>query len=309
MYLFTDVRLLEVNGRPAILFRMDDMMGYDPLRYKRAANAEGTSWAGGSVSIDSNGEQGSIAIVDGNPAVAYYDNSDTTLQYRRATDADGAAWAAAVTVDTNLNVGQYCSLFVVNGRPGISYYDSANGNLKYCWASDATGSAWETPVVVDNDTDVGLYTSLATNRSDEPMISYYDQGNGDLKLAIAYNTSGTSWGDYTMDDRGDVGKYTSLLNLDSEYAISYYDVSNGSLKFTYRPSGGGPERSYWKVLTLDDNYDTGTHTCQAELSGNVRGLVYFDVQDEIQMFVTSGLAPTNSYGRRVGSGKSDRAPN
>jgi hypothetical protein len=66
------------------------------------------------------------------------------------------------------------------------------------------------------------------------MVSYYDATNKDLLFAywdIAY----TRWSTSTLDDVGDVGKYTSLA-LDSANLpyISYYDETNGDLKLKYR---------------------------------------------------------------------------
>lgn len=73
----------------------------------------------------------SLAVVDGNPAISYFDNSNFDLKYVRATNADGSIWETPRILDAAGIVGQYTSLFIVDGQPAISYYDQTNGDLKF----------------------------------------------------------------------------------------------------------------------------------------------------------------------------------
>jgi hypothetical protein len=98
------------------------------------------------------GQFNSMTIVNGNPAMVYYDFLHQNLMYVRATDASGSAWGTPVTVDATGDVGYYTSLAIVNGNPAISYYDVTNADLKYARATDASGSAWGTPIRVDGAT-------------------------------------------------------------------------------------------------------------------------------------------------------------
>jgi hypothetical protein len=141
---------------------------------------------GGSIGITS-----SIQIVNGNPAIAFYDGTRGNLCYVRAIDASGVTWSTLQTIDAAGTVGQYTSLQVVNGNPAISYYDNTNGDLKYVRATDASGTTWGMPQTIDAAGSVGLYTSLQIVNGN-PAISYYDNANGDLKYVRATDASGTT---------------------------------------------------------------------------------------------------------------------
>src|SRR5437867_12385692 len=70
------------------------------------------------------------------------------------------------------------------------------------------------PVVmtVDSGGSVGTYTSMRLNGGN-PVVSYYDSTNGDLKLATCTTGCGgatPTWVIVTVDGTGDVGWYTSL---------------------------------------------------------------------------------------------------
>jgi len=67
------------------------------------------------------GQYNSLQIVNGNPALSYYDVTNRDLKYVRATDGIGSTWGTPVTVYSTGNVGQYTSLQIVNGNPAISF--------------------------------------------------------------------------------------------------------------------------------------------------------------------------------------------
>ena len=177
--------LAVVNGNPAISYRDGGLN--DDLKYVRANYADG-SWWGTPVTIDSSGNVGhdiSLCVVNGNPAISYYDSTNDDLKYVRASDASGGNWRGPIVVDSEGDVGRDTSLAIVNGNPAISYLDGTNEDLKYVRATDAGGSAWGTPHIVDSAGQVGRYNSLAVVNGN-PAISYYDSTNGDLKFAIYY---------------------------------------------------------------------------------------------------------------------------
>ncbi len=175
--------LAVVGGRPAIAWHEREG---DDLKYVRANNATGSSWAS-PVIVESSGDVGqyaSLAVVDGRPAIAYYDNTGDDLEYVRASDATGSSWGTPLTLDSTGNVGEHASLAVVYGRPAIAYYDNTNDDLKYVWASDATGSSWGTTLTVDSTGSVGEYASHAVVVDGRSGIAYLDASNYDLRFAI-----------------------------------------------------------------------------------------------------------------------------
>ncbi len=163
-----------------------------------------------------------------------------------------------VTVDSAGNVGQYTSLALnASGQPVVSYYDGTNLDLKLatCTADCASASPTWQLVTVDSVGAVGLYTSLALNASGQPVVSYYDGTNRDLKLATCTAncaTASPTWQIVTVDSGGTVGLYTSLaLNASGQPVVSYYDQTNGDLKLATCTANCATASPTWQIVTVD----------------------------------------------------------
>jgi len=251
---------------------------YDATKdYVKYAYSDGASWYTEAMySISDVGRYTSLAFDSwGDPAISYYDVRHGDLKYAHRRDG---SWEIEA-VDNSGDVGQYTSLAFDKGSPGnpaISYYDATNGDLKYArW--DATKEKWvgaaassSAPDRVDGvGADVGQYTSLAFDSSGKPAISYYDATNGDLKYA-RYN--GSKWVGAaasssvpdTVDNSGDVGRYTSLaFDGSGNPAISYYDATNDDLKYAHWNG------TVWEREPVDSAGDVGSYTSLAfDSSGN-----------------------------------------
>jgi hypothetical protein len=68
----------------------------------------------------------SLAIIGGNPAIAYQEGNADDLKYVRATDSTGDSWGTPVPIISIGNVGIDVSLQEVNGRPAIAYIDGGD---------------------------------------------------------------------------------------------------------------------------------------------------------------------------------------
>jgi hypothetical protein len=94
-----------------------------------------------------------------------------------------------------------------------------------------------------------------------PVVSYYDATNGDLKLATC--TGGClgatpTWVITTVDRDGQVGWYSSLQLDGGNPVISYYDVGSGALKLATCTAACATPAPTWVIKTIDSSSaDTG----------------------------------------------------
>lgn len=272
------ISLVIVNENPAISYY--DSTTQD-LMYIRADDADGKEWPLSAIQVAFVGDVGqyaSMAIVNGFPAISYYDAAGD-LKYVRALDDTGIAWGTPKTVDSAGIVGQYTSLAVVGGNPAISYHDVSNDNLKYIQANDANGDSWPaSSTTVDSSFGVGQYTSLAVV-NENPAISYHDGILGDLKYVRASDANGSAWPTpITLSTLNHDGEYTSLAVVDGFPAVSYYDGNaGGGLKFIRAAESTGMTLSWNAPLTVDSNLngDVGLYTSLVVVSGNP-AISYYD---------------------------------
>lgn len=236
--------LAVVDGCPVIAY-LDATN--DELKYVHADDATGSSW-GTPVTVDGAGEvpfyssrSVALVVVEGCPAIAYYDHANARLKYVRAVDSAGSSWGTPITVVSG-NLRIWISLTMVEGQPAISYLDFYSQRLMYVRADDAVGSSWRTPITVDHVGDVGKYASMAVV-GDRPAIAYKDNTHtGDLKYVCAADATGASWGTpITVDSAGNVGNWLSMAVVNGRPAIAYDDLTtvNYNLKYAYADDATG----------------------------------------------------------------------
>ncbi len=128
--------------------------------------------------------------------------------------------------------------------PGKLAVANAKGTLPtYCKLVDDFPRSFEASSclghasAVDTGGFTGLYTSIAIGTDGNPVISYYDSTNGDLKVAKCANPACTGAATLTaVDTAGDVGHYTSIaIGTDGTPVISYWDATNADLKVARPP--------------------------------------------------------------------------
>ena len=195
--------------------------------------------------------------------------------------AQGLIWST-VAVDTAGSVGFYTSLAVQeNGDLAVSYYDATNSDLKFA-VCDLSASAYGNCIqpgdwsatTVDAEGAVGRYTSLAVNADANPMASYFDHSNQDLKFAMCDLSASANgncdqsadWSTVTVDSRGSVGEYTAIAaDTNGNPVISYHDTSNKNLKFavcdlSLSASGNCDQSADWRTVTVDSQGSGGRFT-------------------------------------------------
>lgn len=296
----SEISLAIVGGFPAVSFF--DTRNYD-LVYVRATNAEGTSWGtpvvlDDGVSSDARGRYSSLLMVDGRPAVAYYNIKEGELMYVRANDASGASWPTPQIVDTNDNNGRYASMHIVDGKPAIAYQNWTFAQLRYVRANDATGSSWGTPLTLDSgDYHTGYGTSLGFING-VPVISYLTRKPNSVELRFVRGNDAegsTPWtAPQVLDEMiGSIqinafdNRKTSLTEVKGTPAISYYDLVNQDLKYIRSSTPvfvqSGPPILYVKVG------GTGAGTSWADAMGDLQTAI--DAPGVAQVWVAEGTYP------------------
>jgi Ig-like domain CHU_C associated/Secretion system C-terminal sorting domain len=272
-------------------------LGYQTYFVDTAGTAPITVDGGFGIQV---GQFSSQKIVNGNPAIAYYDVTNLDLKYVRANDASGSSWGTPVTIQGVNKVGQYVSLLVVNGNPAISYYDATAKKLMYVRANNANGTSWATPVTADASATTGPYTSMAIVNG-KPAISYYDVTNTNLKYVQAGDANGTVWGTpVTIDGAAPAittGQYTSLMVINGNPAIAYYDVTNTDLKYVRATDVNG---ATWgtPVSAEASANDVGQYASLTIINGNPAISYYDNTNGDLEYVRANDISGT-SWGTPV----------
>jgi hypothetical protein len=127
-----------VQGQPAIVF--DDSFNTE-LTYCRSSTATGTSASDWSTKVDIDGvgatsaSGASLAIINGNPAVAYYYFNGASVygRYSRSntTGGNAADWSGKVYFTGALVSGAYLFAGHRHQQPGVSMFTSDVAKLQY----------------------------------------------------------------------------------------------------------------------------------------------------------------------------------
>ena len=203
--------LCVVDGNPAVAYCRD---GNRDLEFRRAGDAQGTTWPTDPVLIDdtyhNSGMNCALLIVDGYPAVAFTgeDGDDEgILLYVRATDAQGTAWGTPVRLDDGYSSGdevERLDFALVDGNPAVFYLygnlDAGTAGLRFVRATDATGAAWGTPVEIDTwteDYSGGCRNLSLHDFNGIPGVSWYWESWGTPEDCVAYySQAGDSVGSF-----------------------------------------------------------------------------------------------------------------
>lgn len=192
-----------------------------------------------SIAVAANGEDPMIAYGAGGISFATCDVSATgcneTGDWSTVLADSSDAYLPSIAVDGS-------------GDPMIAYTGlSVGGGLLYFATCDLLGTACDetsdwSKMNVDNSGaghSVG-FPSIAVNTNGDPMISYHDyveaQDDFNLKfttcdMAATDCDEGLDWSPETVDEPGDVGRYSSIAtDLAGNPVISYWDETNADLK-------------------------------------------------------------------------------
>lgn len=209
------------------------------------------------------GTEPSLALVDGNPAVAYYEAQQVRLCFTRATDSAGTTWTERLILDHGGNeIGTDPDLEIIDGRPAIANCKGAGTprGLRFIIAEDATGIDWKAPVLIETNIQ-GKDPSLA--QIDGRPARAYRTNSTEPGFCIAADADGQSWpGQQTLGPLVNADQ-VSLLNVAGRAAISC--TNEGQLVYL---RASNDEASAWNSLViLDSNIVAGVQSDMQIVSG------------------------------------------
>jgi hypothetical protein len=269
------------DGLPVISYRNNTA---GALKVAKCTNAACT----GSATIttvdnpaNSVGEYTSIAIgSDGLPVISYHDQSAGALKVAKCANVACTGSATITIVDNPANnVGLYTSIAIgSDSLPVISYRDQSAGALKVAKCANAACTGGANITTVDNPANsVGEYTSIAIGSDGLPVISYYDNSAGALKVAKCANAACTGSATITVVDNpaNDVGRYTSIaIGNDGLPVISYRDQLAGTLKVAKCTNAACTGSATIEIV--DNSAIVGAFTSIAIGSDGLPVISYFD---------------------------------
>ncbi len=218
--------------------------------------------------VDGVGPYTSVTIgADGLPIVSYLDATADALKVTHCDDLACVPPGETTTLVASVGDGRWTSITIgADGLPIISYYNNDELDLMVAHCNDvACAGQDETISSVDglySTNNVGLHTSIAIGADGLPIVGYYDQTAGALKVAHCDDPECTGSNETvtTVDDTENVGQTPSLaIGADGLPIIAYrayFGAGSNSLKVAHcndLACAGVNET----ITTVDDSGDVG----------------------------------------------------
>jgi hypothetical protein len=275
------------NGNPIISYHDETNLN---LKVAACNNPTCTTSTNNTIADVTGGLHTSIAIgIDGNPIISYFTLSGGDLEVA-ACDNPTCTTSTNTIIDSDGIVGSYTSIAIgANGNPIISYYDQGNGDLKVaaCKNPTCTGSPAADNYTIDSTSNVGLYPSIAIGIDGNPIISYLDYDNQDLKVAACSDPTCTTSTKSTINSAGFVTVNSSIaigtngnpIISYSEFAVTNFDFTNLNLKVAIckNPTCNGLTASDRSTSTIIDSGGAGIYNSIAIGTNGNPIISYWDI--------------------------------
>ena len=264
------------------------------LLYAQGQNAQGATWAT-PVVVDSGagGDVGrfhSLAVVNGNPAMSYYDFSNWDLKYVRALDPSGATWGEPVVVDSNGDAGRGNFLTVIDGRPAIGYVSSSESVLKIVRAADANGAIWNNPKVIEEAGNANSFYSFALIGG-RMAVAFKSEYISELMYSWAKDVAGQNWSAPVVVSDSTYGEFMSLQEINGRPAVVFaqYNEMDNSQELWYSRSEDAGGSEWGDPVLIEDEISSSSWELQMFLIQKDNkpavvfrnnGLYYVEAEDE-----------------------------
>jgi len=237
-------RFVTLPGEETVNVRVFDDQGLSDSASQAVVGLYG-EWQVQVLATGGVGQDCSLALVDGLPAISYYDSDKWDLGYIRATDEFGAdPWGAPVAVTDDFGEeGRYGSLAVINGRPAIAFDNYHDDNTCFIRADDPQGASWPlNPTVILGERTFGVSLVDAGGR---PAVAYAVSSN--VYYQRADDENGTTWVTVAIhvEDTADACREPSMAVVAGNPAIAFKRLmTDGYWYLAYvaasDPTGTGP---------------------------------------------------------------------
>ncbi len=218
--------------------------------------------AGGLPGIDEAGRWASLALVNGFPAIAYYNGEP---YYVRANDSQGITWGtASKIVNDGLDSGCYISLSMINGLPAVAYYSDDLSAPYYAQATDADGATWNSPVAIEPSTYAHSMSLAEVNM--RPAVAYYITRTPGPAYHVLYeragDAGGTDWSAVSLDiDDGESAVSKPILAAIGGRPAVAYRAQRSQPAICFKRADnivGSSWGSATEILLSPDLLDTGS---------------------------------------------------
>ncbi|MBI4020688.1 MAG: hypothetical protein HY369_00425 [Candidatus Aenigmarchaeota archaeon] len=175
-----------------------------------------------------------ITPTDRQPVVLYYDGT-SNIRSIKCTVNCTSVQAGPTAIITGDNSGQYLSATIgKDGLPIVAFYRTPQDELRFSKCQNLDCSTATTADVIDTvSANTGTYVSMTLAPDGSPLITYYDETLGQLRLTKcvdAFCAPAAGYLPTTIDSVGNPGKYNSVaIGADGLPIISYHRQSTKDL--------------------------------------------------------------------------------
>ncbi len=255
------------------------------------------------------GTNSSMALINGNPAVAFRRSGPTAnLRYMRSTTQTGASasdWSSSISIASG-DVAIYgTSLAQVGARICVAYQYS-DGSLRMVRDDGAGnfGGPGSGNIVVDNTTaDTGRWPSLKVVGGN-PAIGYTDMTSGNamyVRSSANDGATGTWTNKITVFD-GTIVAYTDMQLINGNPALTFCDNSGQVLKFIRSTTANGDAVGNWPAGNMCDVATSvlASYCGLTTATGNP-AIGYIDANADLRFARCSTASGTNTADWTAGS--------